>query len=205
MEIILKYFPGISWIQREQFASLHSIYSKWNSRINLISRKDMDSFYEHHVLHSLSIAKVLLFQSQTRVLDVGTGGGFPGIPLAILFPKVQFILIDSKKKKIRVVHEITKSLGLTNISAEQIRAEQYLEKVDFVVSRAVTQMNTFVPWVKNNIKSKSKHKLKNGILYLKGGDLNQELKKFPNASQYELQSYFESPFFETKKVVHLSI
>ena len=205
MEIILKYFPGISWIQREQFASLHSIYSKWNSRINVISRKDMDSFYEHHVLHSLGIAKVLLFQSQARVLDVGTGGGFPGIPLAILFPKVQFILIDSKKKKIRVVHEITKSLGMTNISAEQIRAEEYLEKVDFVVSRAVTQMSRFVPWVKNNIKSKSKHKLKNGILYLKGGDLNQELKKFPNASQYELQSYFESPFFETKKVVHLSI
>ena len=205
MELIFKHFPEISLTQKKQFDLLLSVYSEWNERINIISRKDMDSFYEHHVLHSLGIAKILSFQSKSRVLDVGTGGGFPGIPLAILFPKVQFILIDSIQKKIKVVREICISLGLKNIKVKHIRAELYSEKVDFVVSRAVTQMEFFVPWVINNINSKSKHKLKNGILYLKGGNLTKELKKFPNARQYNLKDYFESSFFETKKVVHLKI
>ena len=164
----------------------------------------MDSFYERHVLHSLGIAKVLKFHSQSHVLDVGTGGGFPGIPLAILFPEVQFELIDSIRKKIKVVQEIVSYLELKNINAQQMRAEQYTKKVDFVVSRAVSQMESFVPLVKNNISPKSNHKLKNGILYLKGGDLTRELKRFPKASQYSLYNYFDRPFFVTKKIVHLS-
>ena len=204
MEIILKYFPNINLEQKKQFDSLFSIYLDWNSKINVISRKDMDSFYERHVLHSLGIAKVLNFQSQSRVLDVGTGGGFPGIPLAILFPEVQFELIDSIRKKIKVVQEIGSYLELNNINAQQMRAEQYSKKVDFVVSRAVAQMESFVPWVKSNISPKSNHKLKNGILYLKGGDLTKELKRFPKASQYSLYNYFDRPFFVTKKIVHLS-
>lgn len=204
MEIILKYFPNINLAQKKQFDSLFSIYLDWNSKINVISRKDMDSFYERHVLHSLGIAKVLKFQSKSRVLDVGTGGGFPGIPLAILFPEVQFELIDSIRKKIKVVQEIGSYLELKNINAQQMRAEQYSKKVDFVVSRAVAQMESFVPWVKSNISPKSNHKLKNGILYLKGGNLTKELKKFPKASQYSLYNYFDRPFFVTKKIVHLS-
>ena len=204
MKIILKYFPEINLTQKKQFELLFSIYSEWNSKINVISRKDMDSFYERHVLHSLGIAKVLKFQSQSRVLDVGTGGGFPGIPLAILFPEVKFELIDSIRKKIKVVQEIGSYLELENINVQQIRAEQYSKKVDFVVSRAVSQMESFVPWVKSNISTKSNHKLKNGILYLKGGDLTKELKKFPKASQYNLYNYIDRPFFETKKIVHLS-
>ena len=204
MGIILKYFPNINLAQKKQFDSLFSIYSEWNSKINVISRKDMDSFYERHVLHSLGIAKVLKFLSQSRVLDVGTGGGFPGIPLAILFPEVQFELIDSIRKKIKVVQEIGSYLELKNINAQQMRAEQYSKKVDFVVSRAVAQMESFVPWVKSNISPKSNHKLKNGILYLKGGDLTRELKRFPKASQYSLYNYFDRPFFVTKKIVHLS-
>ena len=204
MEIILKYFPNINLAQKKQFDSLFSIYSEWNSKINVISRKDMDSFYERHVLHSLGIAKVLKFHSKSCVLDVGTGGGFPGIPLAILFPEVQFELIDSIRKKIKVVQEIGSYLELKNINAQQMRAEQYSKKVDFVVSRAVAQMESFVPWVKSNISPKSNHKLKNGILYLKGGDLTKELKRFPKASQYSLYNYFDRPFFETKKIVHLS-
>ena len=204
MEIILKYFPEINLTQKKQFELLFSIYSEWNSKINVISRKDMDSFYERHVLHSLGIAKVLKFHSQSRVLDVGTGGGFPGIPLAILFPEVQFELIDGIRKKIKVVQEIVSYLELKNINAQQMRAEQYSKKVDFVVSRAVAQMESFVPWVKSNISPKSNHKLKNGILYLKGGDLTKELKRFPKASQYSLYNYFDRPFFVTKKIVHLS-
>ena len=204
MEIILKYFPNINLAQKKQFDSLFSIYLDWNSKINVISRKDMDSFYERHVLHSLGIAKVLKFHSQSHVLDVGTGGGFPGIPLAILFPEVQFELIDSIRKKIKVVQEIGSYLELKNINAQQMRAEQYSKKVDFVVSRAVAQMESFVPWVKSNISPKSNHKLKNGILYLKGGDLTKELKRFPKASQYSLYNYFDRPFFVTKKIVHLS-
>ena len=205
IDIILKYFPDASPIQVKQFDLLYSIYLEWNSKINVISRKDMDSFYEHHVLHSLGIAKILKFQSQATVLDVGTGGGFPGIPLAILFPEVQFELIDSIRKKIKVVRSVASFLELKNITADQINADQYLKKVDFVVSRAVTQMDNFVPWIKNNIKSKSEHKLKNGALYLKGGDLTEELKNFPDAHQFDLEKYFEESFFETKKVVHIPL
>ena len=202
---MLKYFPKLSLIQQDQLNLLFSLYSEWNAKINVISRKDMDAFYEHHVLHSLAIAKVLRFKPHTRVLDVGTGGGFPGVPLAILLPEVQFDLIDSIGKKIKVVQQVSSSLGIKNLHAEQIRAEQYTDKVDFVVSRAVTKMDSFVPWIKMNIASKSKNTLQNGILYLKGGDLSDELKNFPNAKEYELRRFFESSFFETKKVVHLPL
>jgi len=202
---VLKYFPELSLIQQDQLNLLFALYSEWNAKINVISRKDMDAFYEHHVLHSLAIAKVLRFKPHTRVLDVGTGGGFPGVPLAILLPEVQFDLIDSIGKKIKVVQQVSSSLGIKNLHAEQIRAEQYTDKVDFVVSRAVTKMDSFVPWIKMNIASKSKNTLQNGILYLKGGDLSDELKNFPNAKEYELRRFFESSFFETKKVVHLPL
>ena len=202
---MLKYFPELSLIQQDQLNLLFALYSEWNAKINVISRKDMDAFYEHHVLHSLAITKVLRFKPHTRVLDVGTGGGFPGVPLAILLPEVQFDLIDSIGKKIKVVQQVSSSLGIKNLHAEQIRAEQYTDKVDFVVSRAVTKMDSFVPWIKMNIASKSKNTLQNGILYLKGGDLSDELKNFPNAKEYELRRFFESSFFETKKVVHLPL
>lgn len=202
---MLKYFPELSPIQQDQLNLLFALYSEWNAKINVISRKNMDAFYERHVLHSLAIAKVLRFKPHTRVLDVGTGGGFPGVPLAILFPEVQFDLIDSIGKKIKVVQQVSSSLGIKNLHAEQIRAEQYTDKVDFVVSRAVTKMDSFVPWIKMNIASKSKNTLQNGILYLKGGDLSDELKNFPNAKEYELRRFFESSFFETKKVVHLPL
>jgi 16S rRNA (guanine527-N7)-methyltransferase len=169
----------------------------------VISRKDMEQFYERHLLHSLGISKVIQFKDGSTVLDVGTGGGFPGIPLAILFPNTQFYLIDSIGKKIKVVNAVQKALGLTNVVAHQLRAEDFTEKVDFVVSRAVTKMETFVPWVKSNLKSKHQHSIKNGILYLKGGDLTEELQQFPKAVCYELKDYFGAAFFETKKVVYL--
>lgn len=203
MEKLAKYFPKLTRLQYDQFEMLYALYFEWNAKINVISRKDMDAFYERHVLHSLGIAKVILFQPHTQILDVGTGGGFPGIPLAILFPDSQFYLIDSIGKKVKVVQEVTNALELKNVSSQHLRAEEFKRKVDFVVSRAVTQMESFVPWVQNNIKSESNHPLQNGILYLKGGDLTEELKSFPRARQYELYHFFKSPFFETKKVVHL--
>lgn len=205
MNELLKHFPDLNTKQKEQFAQLEDLYTFWNAQINVISRKDMDAFYERHVLHALGIAKILQFKEQARVLDVGTGGGFPGIPLAILFPKTQFYLIDSIGKKIKVVHAVQESLGLTNVKTSQLRAEEFKEKVDFVVSRAVKKMEVFVPWVKNNLNTKHKHSLKNGILYLKGGDLTEELKSFPKAQSYNLKDHFDTPFFETKKVVHLSL
>ncbi|MDA8947985.1 16S rRNA (guanine(527)-N(7))-methyltransferase RsmG [Flavobacteriaceae bacterium] len=205
MNKLLKHFPDLNTKQKEQFAQLDDLYTFWNAQINVISRKDMDAFYERHVLHALGIAKILQFKEQARVLDVGTGGGFPGIPLAILFPKTQFYLIDSIGKKIKVVHAVQESLGLTNVKTSQLRAEDFKEKVDFVVSRAVKKMEVFVPWVKNNLNAKHKHSLKNGILYLKGGDLTEELKSFPKAQSYNLKDHFDTPFFETKKVVHLSL
>mgnify|MGYP001467636907 FL=1 len=205
MEELTKYFPELTVLQKEQFEKLYGLYLEWNAKINVISRKDMDAFYERHVLHSLGIAKVISFQSNTHILDVGTGGGFPGIPLAILFPEVQFELIDSIGKKVKVVKEVSQALGLQNSSAQQLRAEAFTGKVDFVVSRAVTQMESFVPWVQKKIKPESKHSLQNGILYLKGGDLTEELKSFPIAEHYELKRFFKSPFFETKKVVHLPL
>lgn len=205
MEEILKYFPNITEIQREQFAKLDFLYHDWNAKINVISRKDIDELYTKHILHSLGIAKVIKFEPGTTLLDVGTGGGFPGIPLAILFPETRFYLIDVIAKKIKVVQAVAEALELKNVKAQQLRAELVKGDFDFIVSRAVTNMPDFVSWVKDKIKKKNKHELKNGILYLKGGDLSQELKDFPKATEYNLSDYFEDNFFETKKVVHLPL
>lgn len=205
MEAILKHFPYLTDIQKEQFQQLDSLYHEWNEKINVISRKDIDALYTKHVLHSLGIAKIQSFEPGTFVLDVGTGGGFPGIPLAILFPETRFYLIDVIAKKIKVVQAVADALGLKNVKAEQIRAENVKGDFDFIVSRAVTNMPDFVSWVKTKIKKQHKHELKNGILYLKGGDLTEELKDFPKATLYDLADFFEYEFFETKKVVHLPL
>lgn len=205
MDKLLQIFPNLTAEQLKQFELLQGLYSEWNAKINLISRKDMDSFFERHVLHSLGIACVMKFKESTKVLDVGTGGGFPGIPLAILFPETDFYLIDSIGKKIKVVQEISNELGLKNVTSSHMRAEDFTTKVDFVVSRAVTKMETFVPWIKKNIRSTHKHDFKNGILYLKGGDLSEELASFTRAKEFSLQTYFSAPFFETKKVVYLPL
>ena len=205
MEAILKHFPNLTEVQKEQFQQLDSLYHDWNEKINVISRKDIDALYIKHVLHSLGIAKIQPFEPGTFVLDVGTGGGFPGIPLAILFPETRFYLIDVIAKKIKVVQAVADALGLKNVKAEQIRAENVKGDFDFIVSRAVTNMPDFVSWVKTKIKKQHKHELKNGILYLKGGDLNEELKDFPKATLYDLADFFEDEFFETKKVVHLPL
>ena len=205
LERIAHYFPELSKQQYQQFEQLEELYKTWNAQINVISRKDIDALYEKHVLHALGIAKVQSFKSGAKVLDVGTGGGFPGIPLAILFPKVKFYLIDSIGKKIKVVQAVADALNLKNVEARHQRAQEFKQPVDFVVSRAVTRMEDFVPWVKKNIKNKGTHRLGNGILYLKGGDLSEELAPFPKAEQYELTQYFEETFFETKKVVYLPL
>ena len=205
MEEILKYFPYLTELQKEQFIKLDFLYHDWNAKINVISRKDIDELYMKHILHSLGIAKITKFEPGTFVLDVGTGGGFPGIPLAILFPETRFYLIDVIAKKIKVVQAVAEALELKNVKAEQIRAEMVKGDFDFIVSRAVTNMPDFVSWIKDKIKKKSKHELKNGILYLKGGDLSEELKDFPKATEYNLSDFFEDEFFETKKVVHLPL
>lgn len=206
MDIIIKYFPKLTSEQTLQIGRLESLYAEWNAQINVISRKDFDSLYEKHVLHSMSIAKFIRFASGTKILDVGTGGGFPGIPLAILFPEVHFHLVDSIGKKIKVVNGITKSLGLKNVFAEQKRAEQLNEKYDFVVSRAVTGLPEFVPWVKKNISPKQKNAIPNGILYLKGGDVQSEIKPFgKNIFVQNISDYFDEEFFETKKLIHLVV
>ncbi len=205
MNKILHYFPSISETQKQQFLLLNTLYQDWNLKINVVSRKDIDELYLRHVLHSLGIAKVMPFMPQARVVDVGTGGGFPGIPLAILFPETQFHLVDSIGKKIKVVEEVVQGLQLKNVKASHSRVEDIDEKFDFIVSRAVAQMETFYRWVKFKITKKNTHTLKNGILYLKGGDLTQELKPFPNATIYPLSNYFEETFFETKSVVHLPL
>jgi len=205
MEEILKYFPDLTESQKNQFQNLEVLYKDWNSKINVISRKDIDELYTKHVLHSLAIAKIQQFEPGTYILDVGTGGGFPGIPLAILFPETRFYLIDVILKKINVVKAVAESLGLTNVKAEQMRAENVKGDFDFIVSRAVTNMPDFVGWVKDKIKKNNKHELKNGILYLKGGDLTEELKDFPKAKEYNIACFFENEFFETKKVVHLPL
>tara|TARA_B110000003_G_scaffold89185_1_gene91220 strand:+ start:6213 stop:6854 length:642 start_codon:yes stop_codon:yes gene_type:complete len=199
-----QYFSGLSYQQINQFSKLDFLYKKWNSKINIVSRKDIGFLNEKHILHSLAIAKFHSFKSGTEVLDVGTGGGFPGIPLAILLPDVKFYLIDSIGKKIKVVDHISKSLDLKNIRSYHTRVEDFNIKADFIVSRAVTKMNDFVPLVYKNIKPKNQDKIKNGIIYLKGGDLDQELIQFPRAQQIELSSYFDSEFFNTKKIVYLS-
>lgn len=203
MDCIRKYFNDLSDSKLRQYELLKSVYEQWNAKINVISRKDMDLFYERHVLHSLAIAKVMPFLAGSEVLDVGTGGGFPGIPLAILFPKVHFTLVDSIGKKIKVVENVAKELNINNVTALNIRAEQVDKKFDFIVSRAVTQMPEFVKWVKGKIKKNSKHTLDNGILYLKGGDLTEELKPFKDIRLYNIADFFEEEFFETKKVVYL--
>ena len=202
--IILKYFPSLSLAQQEQFAQLKELYQHWNSQINVISRKDIDFLYERHVLHSLGIAKIIQFQKGTEILDVGTGGGFPGIPLAILFPEVKFHLIDSIGKKIKVVHAVADALQLTNVTTEQIRAEDVNKKFDFILSRAVTDFPTFYSWVKNKIKKENRNDLQNGILYLKGGELEKELATFNkrHLSIINLKNYFEEEFFETKKIIY---
>jgi len=205
MKILLNYFPDLSDTQIKQFEQLKLLYQDWNLKINVVSRKDIDELYLRHVLHSLGIAKVQSFMPGARILDVGTGGGFPGIPLAILFPEVHFHLVDSIGKKIKVVEEVSQGLQLQNIKISNARVETITDQYDFIVSRAVAQMETFVRWVKGSVLKKSNHELKNGILYLKGGDLTEELLLFPKASIYPLQDYFEEPFFETKSVVHLPL
>lgn len=203
MELILKYFPNLTELQIRQFEMLKGLYEDWNSKINVISRKDIEELYMRHVLHSLGIFKVQEFKPGAKIMDVGTGGGFPGIPLAIMHPEVDFYLIDVIAKKIKVVNEVASALGLKNVKAEQKRAELVKENFDFIISRAVTNMPDFVSWIKDKVRKDSKHDLKNGILYLKGGDLSEELASFPNAVQYNLSDFFEEDFFETKKVVHL--
>lgn len=205
MENIKKHFTDLSSEQIKQFGLLEALYKEWNAQINVISRKDIDELYLRHVLHSLAIAKVLKFKSKTKILDVGTGGGFPGIPLAILFPECEFLLVDSIQKKIKVVNEVSTALGLENVKAMQIRAEKVTGEFDFVVSRAVTKMDDFVKWVRKKIKKKQSHDIKNGILYLKGGDLTEELINFPKATLYNISDFFTDDFFETKKVVHIPI
>ena len=205
MEQILKYFPDLSEKQVSQFKQLESQYKEWNAQINVVSRKDIDELYTRHVLHSLAIAKVQSFNPESSILDIGTGGGFPGIPLAILFPETNFYLVDSIGKKIKVVNEVASALGLTNVKGEHARAENVKGQFDFIVSRAVTNMSDFVKWTKGKIKKNSTHDLKNGILYLKGGDLTEELSNFPKATLYDLPNFFEEDFFETKKVVHIPI
>jgi 16S rRNA (guanine527-N7)-methyltransferase len=205
MEEIIKQFPNLTDNQLLQFHKLEALYHDWNAKINVISRKDIDELYTKHVLHSLAIAKVQPFEPGTYILDVGTGGGFPGIPLAILFPETRFYLIDVIAKKIKVVQAVAEGLGLKNVKAEQMRAENAKGDYDFIVSRAVTNMPDFHSWVKDKIKKQNKHALHNGILYLKGGDLTEELKDFPKATEYNIADFFSDSFFETKKVVHLPL
>lgn len=201
--LILKYFPELSDLQKEQFARLENVYREWNEKINVISRKDMDSLYEKHILHSLGIAKIMAFEPGTKVLDVGTGGGFPGIPLAILFPEAHFTLIDSIGKKITVVKAVSEKIGLQNIEAVHGRAEQLKQKFHFVVSRAVTQMPEFLRWMKGKFEKEQFNSRHNGVLYLKGGDLAEELAGL-RCEIFQLKHFFEEEFFETKKVVYLS-
>lgn len=206
IDVINHYFPGLTATQQTQFSKLYDLYKDWNEKINVISRKDIDNLYINHVLHSLGIARVMMFKPGAQVLDVGTGGGFPGIPLAILFPDTQFHLVDSIGKKITVVKEVSAGAGIKNVKAEQIRAEQLRGEYDFIVSRAVTRLKEFYGWINKRVKKKSLHDLQNGILYLKGGDLEEELNEIQHPyTVYDLSSYFTEEFFLTKKVVHVPI
>jgi 16S rRNA (guanine527-N7)-methyltransferase len=205
-KIISEYFPGLSESQLDQFAQLSRLYTEWNQKINVISRKDIENLYVNHVLHSLGIAKVITFQPGADVLDVGTGGGFPGIPLAIMFPETNFHLVDSIGKKITVVKEVATALRLKNIKAQQIRAEHIKQEYDFIVSRAVTRLREFYSWIHQKVKRKSTHKLDNGILYLKGGELEAELSELKKPyALYELSDFFKEEFFQTKKVVYVPL
>lgn len=205
LDLIKKYFPDLTELQLERFHKLQELYKDWNKKINVVSRKDIDELYLRHVLHSLGIGKVQEFQEDANILDVGTGGGFPGIPLAILFPKTRFHLVDSIGKKIKVVEEVVAGLNLDNVRTTQSRVEQIEGEYDFIVSRAVAAMPTFVHWTKGKIAKISRHELKNGIFYLKGGDLTEELKDYPKARLFDLSEIFEEDFFQTKKVVHLPL
>jgi 16S rRNA (guanine527-N7)-methyltransferase len=203
-DLLLKYFPTLTDTQLQQFNSLPELYTFWNDQINVISRQDIGQLFERHVLHSLGIAKVISFLPGEKVLDVGTGGGFPGIPLAILFPETSFYLVDSIGKKIKVVQEVAKALSLKNVKASHQRAEQINEKFDFVLSRAVTRLNEFYPWVKDKFNKQSKNTLPNGILYLKGGELEQEIAESGlSVRQYYLKDFFKEEFFETKQVIYI--
>ena len=203
MQIISKYFTNLTEKQIQQFSDLKKLYEHWNAQINVISRKDMNALYINHVLHSLAITKVIQFEKGTSVFDVGTGGGFPGIPLAILFPETDFLLVDSIGKKIKVVNEISSVIGLTNVRTINERAENINETFDFIVSRAVTNMTDFKKFVKGKLNKKHNNSLNNGILYLKGGGLSEELKGIPH-KQYEISDYFEEDFFKTKKIIYIS-
>ncbi|MBP5547780.1 MAG: 16S rRNA (guanine(527)-N(7))-methyltransferase RsmG [Bacteroidales bacterium] len=204
MDIVFKYFPDLTERQKEQFAALPGLYSEWNSKINVISRKDMDNFVEHHVLHSLAIAKVIRFKNMAEIMDLGTGGGFPGIPLAIMFPNANFYLVDSIGKKIKVVQDVASRLELHNVTAEQIRAEQVRREFDFIVSRAVTDLGQFVGWVKGKFSDIHYHKLRNGIIYLKGGDFSEELAPFRKKVRlFDISDFFTEQYFESKKIIYL--
>lgn len=205
MDLILKYFPHLTEEQIYKFKKLQELYEDWNLKINVVSRKDIDELYLRHVLHSLGIAKIIDFKDGSSILDVGTGGGFPGIPLAILFPECSFHLVDSIAKKLKVVNEVIEGLGLTNVKTTHSRVEAIDGTYDFIVSRAVAAMPTFVHWTKGKIAKEQKHDLKNGILYLKGGDLSEELKDYKTTTIYNLSDYFSEDFYETKKVVHLPL
>lgn len=202
-DIVFQYFNSLTEAQKQRFLRLEDLYQDWNQKINVVSRKDIDELYLRHVLHSLGIAKVQQFNEGAEILDVGTGGGFPGIPLAILFPETRFTLVDAIGKKIKVVNEVVEALKLENVTTYHSRVEELPGQFDFIVSRAVAAMPTFVHWTKGKIKKDSAHERKNGILYLKGGDLEEELKGYANVQLFELSDYFENPFFETKKVVYL--
>ncbi|MDD7886629.1 16S rRNA (guanine(527)-N(7))-methyltransferase RsmG [Flavivirga sp. 57AJ16] len=205
MELVLKYFPELTDDQILRFRKLETLYQDWNLKINVVSRKDIDELYLRHVLHSLAIAKVLKFKAGSSILDVGTGGGFPGVPLAILFPECSFHLVDSIAKKLKVVDEVVIGLGLTNVKTTHSRVEEIKDTYDFVVSRAVAAMPTFVHWVKGKIAKEQKHDLRNGILYLKGGDLSEELQDYKTTTIYNISDFYNEDFFETKKVVHLPL
>lgn len=206
MDIITKYFPDLTSQQLEQFGRLEALYTEWNAKINVISRKDIEQLYERHILHSLAIAKVIQFNPGTSILDVGTGGGFPAIPLAIMFPETSFMPIDSIGKKIKVVTEVASALGLQNVNAQHIRVEDVKQKFDFVVSRAVTAFPRFVAMVRTRISDQNNNALPNGILYLKGGDFEEEIAPFGKQVKiYELQSFFQEEFFETKKLIHMAL
>lgn len=202
-QLIFNYFPNLTQQQQDQFIALEALYQNWNLKINVVSRKDIEELYLRHVLHSLAIAKFISFSPGAQVLDVGTGGGFPGIPLAILFPETQFTLVDAIGKKIKVVQEVVDGLGLENVTAKHQRVEEDNNQYDFVVSRAVAAMPTFMRWIKGRIKKVSEHSIKNGVLYLKGGDLGEELQDYRTVQIYSLMDYYKEDFFETKKLVYL--
>lgn len=206
MELILKYFPNLTENQQQQFAALYDLYADWNEKINVISRKDIVNLYEHHVLHSLAIAEIIQFKTGTKILDVGTGGGFPGIPLAILFPETEFVLIDSIGKKIKVGTEVSKAIGLQNITLKHLRIQDEKEKFDFIVSRAVMPLNELVKLVRKNISPKKQNAFPNGVICLKGGELQHEIEPFKNTAElYEISDYFKEEFFKTKKIVYVPL